>query len=110
LRITESGTYEAGITGKAAEVDMAGRFGTARERLRAADRAPGGPWQWRWRRRRRRRLVSFILWVLTILLVLLVLSVLFGGFQKGAKVGDGGLPGARGVTVTTTALAAHPGR
>ncbi|MGH3399518.1 MAG: hypothetical protein ACRDPO_33015 [Streptosporangiaceae bacterium] len=28
-----------------------------------------------------------MLWVLTLLLVLLVLSILFGGFQRGTKVG-----------------------
>jgi hypothetical protein len=27
------------------------------------------------------------LWILTLLLVLLVLSILFGGFQRGSKVG-----------------------
>lgn len=93
---------------------MAGRYGTARVRARwrAADRAPGGPWRWRWRRRRRRRLLGCIGWVLTLLLVLLVLSVLFGGFQRGDKVGDGGLRGAPRLTVATAAavLAGNPGR
>ena len=28
-----------------------------------------------------------LLWVLTLLLVLLVLSILFGGFQRGTRVG-----------------------
>ncbi|MGH3404090.1 MAG: hypothetical protein ACRDRJ_16545 [Streptosporangiaceae bacterium] len=57
-------------------------------RERAASEAPQGPWQWPWRRRRRnRRIMGCFLWVLTLLLVLLVLSILFGGFQRGSKVG-----------------------
>lgn len=62
------------------------RMSSARER--AASEAPQGPWQWPWRRRRRnRRIIGCLLWVLTLLLVLLVLSLLFGGFQRGTKVG-----------------------
>jgi ABC-type Fe3+ transport system permease subunit len=59
-------------------------------RQKAGAEAPQGPWQWPWRRsRRRRRIVGCLLWILTMLLVLLVLSILFGGFQRGQKVGAG---------------------
>ncbi len=61
------------------------RLSSARER--AASEAPRGPWQWPWRRRRRRRVMGCLLWILTVLLVLLVLSILFGGFQRGTRVG-----------------------
>lgn len=30
-----------------------------------------------------------LLWIIALLVILLLLSVLFGGFQKGAKVGSG---------------------
>ena len=33
-----------------------------------------------------------LLWVLALLLVLLVLSILFGGFQRGTRVGGAGFP------------------
>jgi hypothetical protein len=62
-----------------------------RARRAAAALASGGPWQWGWRRQhRRRRTVGCLLWLLTLLIVFLVLSLLFGGFQKGTKVGGGG--------------------
>ena len=35
------------------------------------------------------------MWLLLLVLLLIVLSVLFGGFQKGAKVGAGSAPGHR---------------
>jgi hypothetical protein len=38
-------------------------------------------------RRRMGRLSGCLLWVLALLVILLVLSILFGGFQKGTKVG-----------------------
>jgi hypothetical protein len=60
----------------------------------AAGMAEGGPWQWQWRRQhRRRRTVGCMLWILTLLAVLLVLALLFGGFQRGHKVGSTGPAG-----------------
>jgi hypothetical protein len=44
------------------------------------------------RSRRLRRVTGCLMWVATILLVLLVLSILFGGFQRGSKVGGSGQP------------------
>jgi ABC-type Fe3+ transport system permease subunit len=65
----------------------------SRARQRAGEEAPPGPWQWPWRRqRRRRRVFGCLLWILTLLLMLLVLSILFGGFQRGSKVGGDGRP------------------
>lgn len=59
-------------------------------RRAAARMDAGGPWQWPWRRRRRRRRMrGCLLWLLTLLAVLLVLGLLFGGFQRGTKVGSG---------------------
>jgi hypothetical protein len=63
---------------------------------RAADGlAAGGPWQWGWRRRQRSsrrmgRRMGCLLWLVTLLVVFVVLSLLFGGFQKGSKVGGSG--------------------
>ncbi len=37
--------------------------------------------------------VGCLVWVLALLLILLLLSLLFGGFQKGQKVGSGLLSG-----------------
>jgi hypothetical protein len=37
--------------------------------------------------RRRIRPLGCLLWVLGLLILLLILSLLFGGFQKGTKVG-----------------------
>jgi hypothetical protein len=34
-------------------------------------------------------MLGCLLWILTLLLMLLVLSILFGGFQRGSKVGGG---------------------
>jgi hypothetical protein len=60
----------------------------------AAAIAEGGPWQWQWRRQhRRRRTVGCMLWIVTLLAVLLVLALLFGGFQRGHKVGSTGPAG-----------------
>jgi len=60
----------------------------------AAGMAEGGPWQWQWRHQhRRRRRVGCMLWIVTLLAVLLVLALLFGGFQRGHKVGSAGRPG-----------------
>ncbi|MBV9450105.1 MAG: hypothetical protein JO345_29875 [Streptosporangiaceae bacterium] len=42
----------------------------------------------RWRRvRPRSRAVRWLLWLLVLIVVLIILSQLFGGFQKGTKVG-----------------------
>ena len=59
----------------------------SRARQQAGEQAPRGPWQWPWRRRRNRRVFGCLLWILTLLLMLLVLSILFGGFQRGTRVG-----------------------
>lgn len=42
------------------------------------------------RSRRVRRITGCLLWVATILLMLLILSILFGGFQRGSRVGGSG--------------------
>jgi hypothetical protein len=56
--------------------------------------AVNGPWQWQWRRQhRRRRTIGCMLWILTLLAVLLVLALLFGGFQRGHKIGGLRPPG-----------------
>jgi hypothetical protein len=58
--------------------------------------AGNGRMRGRGRRRRWRpqsRAVGCLLWIVAALVILLLLSVLFGGFQKGAKVGSG--PGER---------------
>jgi hypothetical protein len=49
-----------------------------------------------WTRRRgpRRRAVGCLVWILALVVVLLLLSLIFGGFQKGTKVGGSG-PGHR---------------
>jgi hypothetical protein len=47
--------------------------------------------RWRDRPRRFSRPVGCLFWVLAFLVLLLLLSLLFGGFQKGQKVGS--LPG-----------------
>lgn len=81
---------EARMTGRdeRPRLSAAARLSSARQR--AGAEAPRGPWQWPFRRRRRRRRVmGCLLWILTLLLVLLVLSLLFGGFQRGTKVGGG---------------------
>jgi hypothetical protein len=43
-------------------------------------------------RRRRTRLAGCLMWVLLLIILLVVASLLFGGFQKGTKVGTGGAP------------------
>jgi hypothetical protein len=40
-------------------------------------------------RRPRSRLTGCLLWILGLIIVLIILSLLFGGFQKGTKVGAG---------------------
>jgi hypothetical protein len=43
-----------------------------------------------WRRgprRQRSRLTGCLLWVVGLIVILIVLALLFGGFQKGTKVG-----------------------
>jgi hypothetical protein len=42
--------------------------------------------------RPRRRLTGCLLWILGLIVVLVILSLIFGGFQKGTKVGGAGLP------------------
>ena len=62
-----------------------------RARRAAAGMATNGPWQWQWRRQhRRRRTVGCMLLIVTLLAVLLVLALLFGGFQRGHKIGSTG--------------------
>ena len=59
-----------------------------KRRLRPGQNRAGRP--------RRRRGAGCLLWIVAVILALIVLSILFGGFQKGTKVGDG-----RGCAVTT---------
>jgi hypothetical protein len=40
-------------------------------------------------RRRRIRARGCLLWILGLIVLLVILSLLFGGFQKGSKVGEG---------------------
>ena len=71
-----------------ADDETRGEAQRGRRARRAAGMAATGPWQWGWRRQhRRRRTVGCVLWLLTLLAVVLVLSLLFGGFQRGKKVG-----------------------
>jgi hypothetical protein len=44
------------------------------------------------RGRPRSRAAGCLIWVLVLLVIVLVLWVLFGGFQKGTKVGSGPVP------------------
>jgi uncharacterized membrane protein len=55
---------------------------------------PRGRAGWRRPWRPRNRAVGCLLWIVALLVLLLLLSVLFGGFQKGSKVG-GSAPGDR---------------
>jgi hypothetical protein len=43
-------------------------------------------------RRPRRRLTGCLLWIVGLIVALVILSLMFGGFQKGTKVGGAGLP------------------
>jgi hypothetical protein len=52
-------------------------------------------WNRAGRRRPRTRAGRFLIWVLALLAILLLLSLLFGGFQKGKKVGSGPAVGPR---------------
>jgi hypothetical protein len=45
--------------------------------------------------RSRSRRARFLIWVLALLVILLLLSLIFGGFQKGTKVGLGSGQGQR---------------
>jgi ABC-type Fe3+ transport system permease subunit len=45
------------------------------------------------RQRRLSPLAGCLVWVLAFLVVLLLLSLIFGGFQRGTKVGGGSAPG-----------------
>ncbi len=61
-----------------------------------------------WRRRRptrrtrpRGRAVGCLLWILGFVIVLVILSLVFGGFQKGTKVGGAGAPVPPRVGVVT---------
>jgi ABC-type lipoprotein release transport system permease subunit len=48
--------------------------------------------RFRWSRHRRRsRATGCLLWIIGLIIVLIVLSVLFGGFQKGSRVGGMGM-------------------
>jgi hypothetical protein len=75
--------------------------------------AGNGGWRGRSGRRRRwrpqSRAVGCLLWIVAALVILLLLSVLFGGFQKGTKVGSG--PGERAYPaaqeLTLGGIAAH---
>jgi hypothetical protein len=59
-------------------------------------RGSGGP-------QRPRRLAGCLLWIVALIIVLVVVSLLFGGFQKGTKVGGDGAP------VPFSVTAAGPG-
>ncbi|HEV2374698.1 MAG TPA: hypothetical protein VGS19_21370 [Streptosporangiaceae bacterium] len=50
--------------------------------------------------RRRSRMTGCLLWILGLIVLLVLLSLLFGGFQKGTKVGS--LPAAAPALVSTT--------
>jgi hypothetical protein len=56
------------------------------ERFRRRMSAGGQSW------RPRRRLTGCLLWILGLIVVLVILSLMFGGFQKGTKVGGAGVP------------------
>ena len=52
-----------------------------------------------WRRRMRpgtprrpRRLAGCLLWIVALIIVLVIMSLLFGGFQKGTRLGGDGAP------------------
>jgi hypothetical protein len=53
----------------------------------------GGRGRGRWRRPRGP--IGCVVWILALLVILLVLSLIFGGFQKGSKVGSDSAPGHR---------------
>jgi hypothetical protein len=56
----------------------------------------GGP------RRPRRRLTGCLLWIVGLIVALVILSLLFGGFQKGTRVGGDGAPVPFSVTTAIT--------
>ena len=64
-------------------------------RTQRVDRYTGRRWRRVWPRSRAGR---WLLWLLVLIVVLIILSQLFGGFQKGTKVG--GLGSAPVPTVT----------
>ena len=49
-----------------------------------------------WRRKRGsggpRRLAGCLLWIVALIIVLVIMSLLFGGFQKGTRLGGDGAP------------------
>ncbi len=45
--------------------------------------------------RRPRGPIGCVVWILGLLVILLLLSLIFGGFQKGSRVGSGSAPGDR---------------
>ena len=53
----------------------------------------GGRGRRRWGRPRGP--VGCVVWILALLVILLLLSLIFGGFQKGSKVGSDSAPGRR---------------
>jgi hypothetical protein len=54
-------------------------------RTERADRYSRGRWRRRWPRSRAGR---WLLWLLILVVLLVILSQLFGGFQRGTKVGS----------------------
>jgi len=56
----------------------------------------GGP------RRSPRRLTGCLLWIVGLIIVLVILSLLFGGFQKGTRVGGDGTPAPSPVAAAST--------
>jgi hypothetical protein len=78
------------------------RFGR-RGRTERADHYRRGRWRRRWPRSRAGR---WLLWLLILVVVLIILSQLFGGFQKGTKVG--GLGGSGGGLSATRHLSRAP--
>jgi hypothetical protein len=68
---------------------------------------------WRGPRRPRGRLTGCLLWVIGLIVILIVLALLFGGFQKGTKVGADargatGLAVPRSAPLLTARQPAHP--
>jgi len=53
-------------------------------RMRRVDRYSRGRWRRRWPRS---RAGGCLLWLLIFVVVMVILSIMFGGFQRGTKVG-----------------------
>jgi len=66
-------------------------------RTQRVDRYSRGRWRRRWPQSRAGR---WLLWLLILVVLLIILDQLFGGFQKGTKVG--GLPDGSRMVVATT--------